>query len=69
MSNLVIICLTIVLISLLIFIYKIIFTCKHKWNKVETIRVFSDDGDKLPMGNKYVMQCSKCGQIKHYNNY
>lgn len=70
MESLIITNVTLIIIALLIFIYKMKFTCSHKWNKVDEIRVHDDGRESsMPIGTKYIMQCSKCGAIKHYKTY
>ena len=37
--------------------------CKHEWEAVREIPVYSDNGD-IPIAYLYVLRCKKCGGIK-----
>jgi hypothetical protein len=49
------------------YLYSILrlFICPHKWNRINTISVMSDDYD-LPVGFEHVCQCIRCGKIKKF---
>lgn len=64
----IIICITILLALIIWVLHKRI--CIHQWNMTEKIKVYddydNDDPNCIPAYSKYVMQCTKCGKIKHY---
>lgn len=47
----------------LIKILEIIFGCSHKYEVIEKIDCYENDGDSLPLYKKYVSRCTKCGKI------
>lgn len=38
--------------------------CWHHWTSIREDRVFEHSGSERPCGTYYVLQCSKCGNIK-----
>jgi hypothetical protein len=38
--------------------------CRHKWNVVDQVNLYDGEHATMPYGRKYMMQCSKCGNIK-----
>ena len=40
------------------------FKCKHKWEKVQEIIIWSEDNDTMPIARKHILQCKRCGDMK-----
>lgn len=43
--------------------------CWHRWEAKEKVTMYREAGDKLPLGTKYIYQCSKCFKIKSIKDY
>lgn len=43
---------------------KILGLCDHQWVIIKEVRVFESEHDDRPIGDKYILQCSHCGNIK-----
>lgn len=38
--------------------------CWHRWAVIHKVNLYDGERSSLPHGSKYVLQCSKCGNIK-----
>lgn len=38
--------------------------CDHRWEYLETRRLFNNEYDKLPIKTWYILGCQHCGNIK-----
>lgn len=71
MTNVIIICSTIVILGLFELIYKLKKSCRHKWIKVDheyswnTELLKSGQENNHNYSHRYeILQCEKCGEIK-----
>lgn len=66
----IIICITIVILSILFLIYKIKTSCFHQWNRVDTEYMWDENipndmcNPKNCSHRWEILQCTKCGEIK-----
>lgn len=56
--SVIIVCVTLIVITF------IKHSCKHEWETIRVIRVYEDGDNSMPIFNRYVLQCKKCGTIK-----
>ena len=67
-ASVLIICVTFLISLIIVMKYK--RKCNHKWNMVNEIKIYDNfrknDPNCLPVRRRYMMQCTKCGAIKHY---
>ena len=56
--SVIIVCVTLIIIT------AIKHGCKHEWETIRVIRVYEDGDNSMPIFNRYVLQCKKCGKIK-----
>lgn len=50
------------------FIRKLLGLCDHKWETVEKGRLHNaDDDSKQIIGDYFILQCTKCGNVKVKN--
>jgi hypothetical protein len=45
-------------------LYLIFRPCRHRWKIVNYQKTYETAGDKLPVEQKIILQCEKCGDIK-----
>ena len=42
-----------------------ILGCRHKWRIIQTTQIYDpSQGMEVPVGTRFTMQCSKCGNLK-----
>lgn len=39
-------------------------TCKHDFEIIREVNIYKSETSKLPVGNKFILQCKKCGDLK-----
>ncbi len=44
-------------------------SCEHTWETVVVRDVWDEEGSSYPIGQKYVLRCTKCGDIKVRKTY
>jgi hypothetical protein len=52
----------IITISFFIAVIVLVKGCKHNWKIIADVSLV--DGDRNPIGRKYHLQCTKCGDVK-----
>lgn len=43
------------------------WACNHKWERLETIRVFENNSDTIPLYIIAYLECKQCGKHKKIN--
>lgn len=66
----VIIVITLILVSIAIFLFLIPkqvkekWCCKHDWEEIKHIREYNDWCGNMPAHHIYLFKCKKCGKLK-----